>query len=40
MRKEVRIEILKSRLTKAENKGTSVNGVTRKWKREIRNLAK
>lgn len=37
---QTKIEILKSKINKAEQKGNSQMGVVRKWQREIRNLSK
>lgn len=36
--KEARIEVLKSRIRMAEGRGYGMNGVVRKWKRELRHL--
>ena len=38
--KEVQIATLKSKITKAEQKGNGTAGVVTKWKRQIRNLSK
>ena len=38
--KEVQIATLKSKITKAEQKGNGTGGVVTKWKRQSRNLSK
>jgi hypothetical protein len=38
--KEIQINILKSKVNKAEAKGNGTAGVVRKWNRQIRNLQK
>ena len=40
MSKEIRIKVLKGKITRAEDRGFSSMGVVRKWRREIRNLSK
>lgn len=38
--KEIRIQVLKSKINKTTNRGYGMMGVVRKWEREIRHLSR